>query len=198
MRKSPRSKEFVMVAATETVRFLPFLEPAEESAVLARAPLKTFDRGQVVLDQNVLLKAIFLIEDGSVRVERRDREQTVPLAILQAGEFFGEMSYVDGAPTSARVIADEPTRLRVIDEATVDNLIKTDPSFAGRLYRSIATILAERLRLTSMHLDYLIEGIDFYSRVRDEIETAAAKLPGSDWRAGLVAAVADRERKTLE
>jgi CRP/FNR family cyclic AMP-dependent transcriptional regulator len=185
--------EFVMVAVTETVRFLPFLDPAEESAVLANAPLKAFDRGQLVLDQNVLLRAIFLIEDGSVRVERRDREQTVPLAILQAGEFFGEMSYVDRAPTSARVIADEPTRLRIIDEATVDNLIKADPSFAGRLYRSIAAILAERLRLTSMHLDCLIEGIDFYSRVRGEIEAAAAKLPGPDWRSGLVAAVMERE-----
>ena len=117
--------------------------------------MKSFDRGQLVLDQNVLLRAIFLIEDGSVRVERRDREQTVPLAILQAGEFFGEMSYVDGAPTSARVIADEPTRLRVIDEATVDSLIRKDPSFAGRLYRSIAAILAERLRLTSMRLERL-------------------------------------------
>ena len=187
-----------MVAATETVRFLPFLEPAEESAVLAMAPLQTFDRDQLVLDQNVMLRAIFLIEDGSVRVERRDREQTVPLAILQAGEFFGEMSYVDGAPTSARVIADEPTRLRVIDEATVDNLVSKDPSFAGRLYRSIAAILAERLRLTSMHLDCLIDGIDFYSRIRTEIEAAAAKLPGSDWRSGLVAAVTERERKFAE
>ena len=49
-----------------------------------------------------------------------------------------------------------------------------------------------------MHLDYLIEGIDFYSRVRSEIEAAAAKLPGSDWRSGLVAAVVERERRSLE
>ena len=34
-------------------------------------------------------------------------------------------------PTSAMVIADVPTRLRVIDEATVNNLIKKDPSFCG-------------------------------------------------------------------
>ena len=74
----------------------------------------------------------------------------VPLAVLGAGEFFGEMSFVDGTPTSARVVADEPTRLRVIDTATVDNLSKADPAFAGRLYRSIAAILAERLRLASM------------------------------------------------
>jgi len=184
-----------MVAATETTRFLPFLEPAEESAVLATAPVRTFARDQVVLDQNVLLKAIFLIEDGAVRVERQDRGQTVPLAVLEAGEFFGEMSYVDGAPTSARVIADAPTRVRVIDEATVEKLTRSDPGFAGRLYRSIAAILAERLRLTSMHLDCLIEGIDYYSRVREEIEAAAARLPGSDWRASLIAAVVERESK---
>ena len=116
-----------MVAATETARFLPFLDPAEERAVLTTAPLKSFDRGQVVLDQNVILRAIFLIEEGSVRVERRDRDQTVPLALLEAGEFFGEMSYVDGAPTSATVIADSPTRLRVIDETTVNDLTKKDP-----------------------------------------------------------------------
>ena len=184
-----------MVAATQTTRFLPFVEPAEESAVLATAPVKSFDRGQVVLDQDVLLRAIFLIEEGAVRVERKDRDQTIPLALLEAGEFFGEMSYVDGAPTSAMVIADVPTRLRVIDETTVNNLTKKDPAFTGRLYRSIAAILAERLRLTSMHLDCLIEGIDFYSQTRAEIEAAVAKLPGPNWREGLVAAVTDRERK---
>jgi CRP-like cAMP-binding protein len=187
--------ELMMVAATQTTRFLPFLDSAEESAVLSAAPTKRFDRGQLVLDQNVQLKAIFLIEDGAVRVERREGDQTVPLALLEAGEFFGEMSFVDGGPTSARVIADEPTRLRVIDEATINGLIKKDPAFAGRLYRSIAAILSERLRLTSMHLDTLIEGIDFYSQTRVEIEAAAAKLPGANWRQGLVAAVAERERK---
>ena len=46
-----------------------------------------------------------------MRVERKDRDQTIPLALLEAGEFFGEMSYVDGAPTSAMVIADVPNPL---------------------------------------------------------------------------------------
>ena len=138
------------MTATATTRFLPFLDPAEESALLAAAPVRSFARDQLVFDQNVSLRAIFLIDDGSVRVERQDRGAMVPLAVLGAGEFFGEMSFVDGTPTSARVVADEPTRLRVIDTATVDNLTKADPAFAARLYRSIAAILAERLRLMSM------------------------------------------------
>ena len=105
--------------------------PAEESALLAAAPVQSFARDQLVFDQNVALRAIFLIDDGSVRVEREDRGAMIPIAVLGVGEFFGEMSFVDGTPTSARVIADEPTRLRVIDTATFDSLNKADPGFAG-------------------------------------------------------------------
>jgi CRP-like cAMP-binding protein len=141
--------EFATVAATAITQFLPFLDPAEESALLAAAPVKSFARDQLVFDQDVSLRAIFLIDQGSVRVERQDRGAMIPLAVLGAGEFFGEMSFVDGTPTSARVVADEPTRLRIIDTATVDSLTKADPGFAARLYRSIAAILAERVRLMS-------------------------------------------------
>jgi len=137
------------MAATAAARFLPFLDPAEEDALLAAAPVRSLARDQLVFDQNVSLRAIFVIDEGAVRVERHDRGAMIPIAILGAGEFFGEMSFVDGTPTSARVVADEPTRLRVIDTATVDALTTKDPGFAGRLYRSIAAILAERLRLTS-------------------------------------------------
>jgi CRP-like cAMP-binding protein len=145
-----RLTEFAMVAATATARFLPFLDPAEESALLATAPVKSFARDQMVFDQNVPLRAIFMIDAGSVRVEREDRGAMIPIAVLGTGEFFGEMSFVDGTPTSARVIADEPTELRMIDTATLDTLNNVDPSFTGRFYRSIAAILAERLRLTSV------------------------------------------------
>jgi CRP-like cAMP-binding protein len=130
-------------------RFLPFLDAGEESALLAAAPLKSFAPDQVVFEQDLPLQAIFLIEAGSVRVERHDRGALVPLATLGPGEFFGEMSFVAGTPTSARVVADEPTRLKVIDQAVLDALTKADPTFGARLYRSIAAILAERLRLTS-------------------------------------------------
>lgn len=141
-----------MVTAMAAARFLPFLEPEEENALLAAATPRSFERNELVFDQNVPLRAIYLIEEGSVRIERQDRDRIVPLAILAAGDFFGEMSFVDNAPTSAKVVADEPTRLRVIEEATVDTMVQKDPGFAGRLYRSIAAILVERLRLTSMHL----------------------------------------------
>src|SRR4030095_3623196 len=99
--------ELAMAAATAATRFLAFLDRAEEDALLAAAPVRSYTRDQLVFDQNVSLRAIFLIEEGAVRVERQDRGATIPIAILGVGEFFGEMSFVDGAPTSARDVADE-------------------------------------------------------------------------------------------
>ena len=141
-----------MELATATARFLPFLRAEEETALLNAAPQRSFERNQLVLEQDVPLRTIFLIDEGAVRVELDDEGGTFPLAILGPGEFFGEMSFVDGAPTSARVVAEQPTKLRMIDEANVDKFSHVDPSFAGRLYRSIAAILVERLRRTSMHI----------------------------------------------
>jgi len=135
-----------------TERFLPFLEPAEESALLAAAPMKDYAAGELVLERNVPLRAIFVVDEGSVRVEREEGGRIMTLAVLGPGQFFGEMSFVDGAPTSATVVANTATRLRMINTLIVDNLSEVDPTFGTRLYRSIAAILVERLRLTSMDL----------------------------------------------
>jgi CRP-like cAMP-binding protein len=136
----------------ESKQIFAFLEPAEESALLAAAPTQLFDRGKVILDQNIKMQAIYVIDSGSVSVERQEGHLAVELAILARGEFFGELSFVDGAPTSARVVAREVTGVRIIDAALVKTHSDADPYFAVRLYRSIAAILVERLRTTSLNV----------------------------------------------
>jgi CRP-like cAMP-binding protein len=135
-----------------TTRFFHFLGASEEDKLFDAGTVKAFGEGQIIIDQDAWSRSIFLIEEGAVRVERQDRGAMIPLALLEAGEFFGEMSFVDGVATSARIVADQPTRVRIIDPSTVDALAQSDPTFPGRLYRSIAAILAQRLRLTSMRL----------------------------------------------
>jgi CRP-like cAMP-binding protein len=136
----------------EPKQIFAFLEPEEEAALLAAAPTKLVSAGDVVLDQNVVQQAIFVIDSGSVRVERLEGHLAIELAILARGEFFGELSFVDGAATSARVVAREVTQVRIIDAAVVKTQSDADPNFAVRLYRSIAAILAERLRTTSLNV----------------------------------------------
>jgi sulfate permease, SulP family len=131
-------------------RVFPFLTESEETTLLSTAASRSLCQNEVVIDQNVEMRSIFVLEEGSVRVEYFDRGALIPLTVLHRGEFFGEMSFVDGAATSARVVADEPAQLRVIDLETVGKLSAKLDGFEARLYRSIAAILAKRLRLTSM------------------------------------------------
>ena len=80
----------------------------------------------------------YLIMDGSARVELSARRR----ARLKPGDYFGEMSLLDGQPRSATVIADTPMRLLVIKRRDFTTLLREAPE----LTQSILATLSRRLR----------------------------------------------------
>jgi CRP-like cAMP-binding protein len=127
-----------------------FLTEDEMGALLEAAEARSFAAGDVIIDQNTTLAAMYLLDRGSVLVERDNGPQAVELAILWRGEVFGEISFVDGNPTSARVVAREPTGVKVISRDLIESLEASHPTVSMRFYRSLAAILADRLRATSL------------------------------------------------
>ena len=80
----------------------------------------------------------FLILDGSARVEVSPRKRSR----LKPGEYFGEMSLLDGGPRSASVIAETPLRLLVIKRRDFHTLLSEAPE----LTQSLLATLSRRLR----------------------------------------------------
>lgn len=80
----------------------------------------------------------FLILDGSARVEVSPRKRSR----LKPGEYFGEMSLLDGGPRSASVIAETPLRLLVIKRRDFSTLLREAPE----LTLSLLATLSRRLR----------------------------------------------------
>jgi len=80
----------------------------------------------------------FLIIDGTARVDV-SAEKHVP---LHPGEFFGEMSLLDGGPRSATVVAATPVRLLVISRRHFSVLLKEVPG----LTQTLLTTLSRRVR----------------------------------------------------
>ena len=80
----------------------------------------------------------FFILDGAAMVEvtRRKRVRLMP------GEFFGEMSLLDGEPRSATVRAETDMRLLLIQRRNFQTLLTEVPE----LTRSILVVLSRRLR----------------------------------------------------
>jgi CRP/FNR family cyclic AMP-dependent transcriptional regulator len=100
--------------------------------------------GAVLTRQGGLGREFLLILEGGARVER---DGTVN-AHLSPGDFFGEMSLIDGMPRSASVIAESPSVLLVIEARSFQKLLDTVPG----LQRKLLAILSARLRAADVRL----------------------------------------------
>jgi len=102
--------------------------------------------GFTIIEQGVKGVGLVVILQGSVQVLRVDGGKTTPLATLSPGSYVGELSLVDDAPTSARVVAQEPVRALVISRERFSQYLYTHEAAATRIFMLFTRTLAERLR----------------------------------------------------
>ena len=132
----------------EALRSVPlFASLGDESAEALRELLELELRpaGSVLFRKGERGGAMYLIEDGRVRIHIRDRGgDDVTLAELAAGDFFGEMSILDGKPRSATATVTEDARLAVLSREGFHAFVSRTPQVA----LSMLAAITERLRAT--------------------------------------------------
>jgi CRP-like cAMP-binding protein len=101
----------------------------EEIANLLRdevAQERVFPQGAVILRGGEVGDSVFLIRSGSVQVTLRGTSgPPSPLAVLHAGEVFGEMAVLERKPRSATVVARENCLLLEIAGEEIRKLLET-------------------------------------------------------------------------
>jgi extracellular factor (EF) 3-hydroxypalmitic acid methyl ester biosynthesis protein len=125
----------------------PFLTLSERDRLLAYGRELHFDVGETILRERHRSSAIYVLLSGQVAVEKQHLDDPVCVDELRPGAVFGEVSFLDGRPPSASVVALEPAAVFVLDE--LDGLLASDPALACGFYRSLATLLARRLRFST-------------------------------------------------
>jgi CRP/FNR family transcriptional regulator, cyclic AMP receptor protein len=104
----------------------------------AGLPVEKFAAGDVILRQGTQCNKMYVVCSGRVRIERDG--QTIEE--LSAGDSFGEMSLIDGAPRSATARAETDCEVAPITEKTFLRLVHETPLFALAMMHN----LADRLR----------------------------------------------------
>jgi CRP-like cAMP-binding protein len=94
--------------------------------------------------------SFFVIIDGTVAV----RTPVGAGIQLQPGDFFGEMSLLDGEPRSATIVATTEVRLLVVDRSHFWQLLDETPD----LVRRILTILSRRVRHLEQTVHAMLHG----------------------------------------
>lgn len=105
--------------------------------------IHTFHAGETVFYQTDTSTDMYIILEGKVKVTLLSEEgDELVLTDLNQGDFFGEMSLIDGNPRSASVIAEEDSTFAVLERNRFLDAIKEDPEIAIDLLKS----LVQRLR----------------------------------------------------
>jgi CRP-like cAMP-binding protein len=111
-----------------------------------------YRRGHVILEEGGHRRALHIVNSGTVRVEQAQNGRGIALALLGPGEIFGEMGFVENAPASASVVAQDDCVIDVIEGEALQSVMASEAGFAVRFYHSIAITLIRRLRVTSRQL----------------------------------------------
>jgi CRP-like cAMP-binding protein len=99
----------------------------------------TFRPGQVVVEEGLLGETLFVVLSGEGKVMRKGRT----LARVLPGDFFGELSTLDGGPRTATIVAETPFEVLRLFRRTLFKLLRDEPQLALKLMDGIVRRVRE-------------------------------------------------------
>jgi CRP-like cAMP-binding protein len=104
---------------------------------------RVYPQGAVIIRGGEVGDSLFLISSGSAQVALQGTEgPSFPLAVLQAGEIFGEMAVLERRPRSATVLARENCLVLEIAGEEIRKLLEAHLELQVKMY----TVIRDRLR----------------------------------------------------
>jgi len=142
----------------EELKGIAVLESMDDDALKRLAPAleeKIYTDGQAIFAEGDPGDSMYFIVNGCVRIEKRAQASSAPpktLAVLEAGDYLGEMALLDQKPRSASAVAAGDAKILRLSKVSFDQ-IQRDSSAAGMkvLFAMIRTS-GERIRRLSTHV----------------------------------------------
>lgn len=153
-----------MLSNLDLIRRVPLfsLLTTDQAQSIADSVVKRrFKRGELIVEQGTKSNALFILLNGRARVLTADnRGREVILAVLQPGDYVGEMSLIDHEPHSATVRAEVQTDMLVLGRNEFSRCLPDSSSLSYAILRG----LVARLRNADRQIESLAL-LDVYGRV---------------------------------
>lgn len=120
--------------------------------IVKLAARQVYKKDNMILIEEEIGSTMFIILDGRVKISRiSDDGREVILSILSEGDFFGEMSILDGQNRSANVVTLDDSKIMVIRREDFLQMLHDYPQIAINLLKE----LAQRLRRSDAQIKSL-------------------------------------------
>lgn len=99
---------------------------------------RIYGNGEIIVRQGDVGDCMYVVQSGEVEVVQATNGGEQRLAMLQAGDFFGEMAVFEREVRSATVRAHGEARALKVDKKTLLRRIKEDPLLAVNLLQTLS------------------------------------------------------------
>ena len=130
------------------------LTDAERASIAKKMTPYSYSKGEFIVMEETEGQQCYFITHGSVKITRSSKEgREVILAILTAGEFFGEMSLLDGETRSANVLTLEETKVLALNRNDFMATLEEYPRISIQLLKELTIRLRKSdLQIASLTL----------------------------------------------
>jgi len=125
------------------------LSPTEIESLLASDGIRVYAPGECIVRYGEAGDSMFIIGRGKAAVMVPSDEGHPAVAVLETGNFFGEMSLFSGEPRSADVVAVEEAEVLEIRKSSLHRLLTENT----RLAKAFSTKVSDRLAGLERHAD---------------------------------------------
>ena len=153
-----------LTGALAAIPLFSALEEEQLELVAQYLRRRPFEEREVIVRRDSPGDALFIIAAGKVKVSYTEDDNETIIALLAPGDFFGELSIIDGEGRSADVVAVEQTEVLVLSAADFHTCLATMPAIALALLREIAG----RLRRSTTWIRAL-SSQDVYGRIAQQL-----------------------------
>lgn len=117
--------------------------------LMERMEIRVMTPGEPIIIEGEVGNSFYIIASGQVRIEKHIDGETVVLAQLADGAFFGEIALLSDSPRTASVVADTDVELFEISREVINAVIKEYPSVHHVMMRFYKQRLLSNLLNTS-------------------------------------------------
>src|SRR5258706_11181245 len=137
--------------------------------------LNHFKKGSVLFHEGDEGEEMYIIQSGKVAIKKRVPHGETTLAVLEKGDFFGEMAILERMPRSAGAEVLEDGDLIVIGGDLFGDMIKSNPEIALRMLRKYSL----RLRETTKQIEQMATSVTAGDPAEPLPTASASKVPVS-------------------
>jgi CRP-like cAMP-binding protein len=131
-RRSSEPTARDLAAALATFRLFEGVSKRRIRKLARRATHAVFAAGETIVSAVEYGNRLYIVLSGTVEVAARPGART-----LRAGDYFGELSLIDGRPRLTTVTATTDVELIEVPSGSVLRLARTHPTFALSIFRDL-------------------------------------------------------------